>query len=76
MIPNHILDDLSSDDRIAVLSHRGSLQFFVHRATDSVDVIRAKAVSDGAEVLATHLHDREAILALVADRERDLGGEG
>jgi hypothetical protein len=34
------------------------------------------AGSPGSEVLATHLQDKEAILELVAGRERDVGGEG
>jgi hypothetical protein len=76
VIPNHILDDLGPDDRVAVLSHRGELRFLVHRVTDPAAVIQTNAARDGAEVLATHLHDKTAILELVAGRERDIGGEG
>lgn len=76
MIPNHVLDDLGPDDRVAVLSHGGGLRFIVHRATDPVEAIRADAGRAGAEVLATHLSDKTAILELVGGRERDVGGEG
>jgi hypothetical protein len=76
MIPNHVLDGLGPDDRVAVLARRGELHFLVHGAADPADAIRAGAARDGSEVLATHLHDKEAIRALVAERERDLGGEG
>lgn len=76
MIPNHVLNDLGPDDRVAVLSHRGGLRFVVHRVAESADGIRADATRAGAEVLATHLSDKAAILELIAGRERDIGGEG
>ncbi len=76
MIPNHVLNDLGPDDRVAVLSHRGGLRFVVHRVAESAVVIRADATRAGAEVLATHLSDKVAILELIAGRERDVGGEG
>ena len=75
MIPTHILDNLSPDERVAVLTRGGELQFRVHRAADAADAIRAEAARDGCEVLATHLQDKAAILELVAGRERDVGGE-
>jgi phosphoketolase len=80
MIPSHILDGLRPDDRVAILARGGpqggELHFLVHAASDGPDVIRAHAVRDGSEVLATHLSDKEAILEFVAARERDVGGEG
>jgi len=76
MIPNHILNDLGPEDRVAILVRQGRLQFLVHRAADTPDVILAHAARDGSEVLATHMRDEAAILELVAERERDVGGEG
>ena len=35
----------------------------------------AHAAQQGAEAIATHLRDHAEILALVASRERDVGGE-
>jgi hypothetical protein len=76
MIPNHVLNDLGPDDRVAVLSRRGKLHFLVHRVDDPAAEITACAGRDGCEVLATHMKDKAAILELVADREPDVGGEG
>jgi hypothetical protein len=76
MIPQHILDDLGADDRIAVLAREGELHFLVHAAADGPADIQAYADRDGSEVVATHLWDKDALLALVAGRERDVGGEG
>jgi hypothetical protein len=76
MIPNHILNDLGPEDRVAILARQGRLQFLVHRAADAPDVIVAHAARDGSEVLATHMQDKAAILEFVAGRERDVGGEG
>ena len=76
MIPQHVLDDLTAGQRLAVLSRNGELHFLVHEAGADAARIRSDAVRDGSEVVATHLSDKEAILALVAGRERDVGGEG
>lgn len=76
MIPNHVLNDLGPDDRVAVLARRGELHFLIHAVTDPTAVIAAHAARDGSEVLATHMRDKAAILELVADREGDVGGEG
>jgi hypothetical protein len=76
MIPTHVLDELPPDQCVAVLSRGGDLHFLVHPATDEPEAIRANAARDGSEVLATHLRDPAAIRALVASRERDVGGEG
>lgn len=76
MIPNHILDGLGPDDRVAVLAHQGELWFAVHRPADAVEDIRKNAAREGAEVIATHLQNKNDILELVAARERDVGGEG
>ena len=76
MIPQHILDDLGAGQRVAVLARDGELHFLVHDKGADADRIRADAARDGSEVVATHLWDKEAILALVAGRERDVGGEG
>lgn len=76
MIPQHILDDLGPDQRVAVLARDGELHFLVHGAGADAEQMRADAVRDGSEVVATHLSDKEAILALVAGSERDVGGEG
>ena len=54
---------------MAVLARDGELHFLVHKAG-------ADAARGGSEVVATYLWDKEAILALVARRERDVGGEG
>ncbi|HVK07692.1 MAG TPA: hypothetical protein VM597_02830 [Gemmataceae bacterium] len=75
MIPNHIIDNLASHERIAVLARGGELQFVVHPASEDAAAVRARASCDDAEVLASHLQDRAAILELVASRERDVGGE-
>ncbi|HEX3147556.1 MAG TPA: hypothetical protein VHR66_05695 [Gemmataceae bacterium] len=76
MIPQHILDDLGLGQRVAILARAGELEFRVHPAAADPDRIRADAGRDGCEVVATHLNDKAAILALVAGRERDVGGEG
>jgi len=76
MIPNHLLDDLGSEERIAILANGRELHFVVHRASDSRARIRVDAERDGSELLATHLLDLGAIRAFVASREPDLGGEG
>jgi len=76
MIPQHVLDNLGAGQRVAVLARGGELHFLVHDAGADPARIRADAGRDGSEVVATHLSDKEAILALVAGRERDVGGEG
>jgi hypothetical protein len=75
MIPQHILDDLGPDDRMTVLTRDGELHFLVHTAAANPDELRAQATREGSEVVATHLRDENEILALVAGRERDVGGE-
>ena len=76
MIPTHVLDELTPDQCVAVLSRGGDLHYLVHPAADEPEAIRAFAAREGSEVLATHLRDPAAIRALVAARERDVGGEG
>jgi hypothetical protein len=76
MIPQHVLDDLGTGQRVAVLARNGELYFLVHEVGADAARIWADADRDGSEVVATHLWDKEAILALVAGRERDVGGEG
>ena len=75
MIPQHILNDLGPDDRVAVLAREGELHFLVHTAAANPTEVRAHAIRDGFEVVATHLRDKKEILALVAGREPDVGGE-
>jgi hypothetical protein len=75
MIPTHVLSDLKPHECVAVLSWRGEIHFHVHPADAAPDAIRALAAREGSEVLATHMKDHEAIRALVASRERDVGGE-
>lgn len=75
MIPNHILNDLMLDDRIAVLSRGGEIHFLIHPASDRPAQIADYAIREGSQVLKTHLKDHEEILAFVASRERDVGGE-
>ena len=76
MIPQHVLDNLGPDERVAILIRDGELHFLVHKATDGPEHIQAYADRDRSQILATHMRDKEAILALVAGRERDVGGEG
>ncbi|HEX4613701.1 MAG TPA: hypothetical protein VH092_36300 [Urbifossiella sp.] len=76
MIPNHLLTDLTPDDRIAVLSRGGEIHFLVHPVADDPEVIRAYAEREGSRVLRSHLRDPEVIRAVAAGRERDIGGEG
>jgi hypothetical protein len=75
MIPQHFLDDLGPDQRVAVLAREGELHFLVHAAAARPVDINEYADRDGSEVVATHMGDRDAILALVAGLERDVGGE-
>jgi hypothetical protein len=70
-----MLTDLKPDERVAVLSRDGEIHFHVHPAADEPDAVRAFAAREGAEVLAPHLQDHAEILALVASRERDVGGD-
>lgn len=76
MIPNHILNDLTPDDRVAILSRGGDIRFLVHPAAADPDAIRADAVRNGSRILATHMRDGVEIQEFVASRERDVGGEG
>lgn len=76
MIPNHVLDALTPQTCVAVLSRGGEIHFLVHKVADDPAAIRAYAAREGSEALATHLQDQAAILDLVASRERDVGGEG
>ena len=76
MIPTHVLTDLQADECVAILSRGGEIHFYVHPASDKPDAIRAFATAEGSEVLSTHLRDKTAIRAIVASRERDVGGEG
>lgn len=76
MIPTHVLADLKPDECVAVFSRGGEIHFHVHQASDDPEAIRALAARQGSEVLATHLRDPASIRALVAGRERDVGGEG
>ncbi len=76
MIPTYILTELTPDECVAVLSRGGEIHFHVHATGDDPEAIRAFAAREGSEVLATHLRDHAAIRALVASRERDVGGEG
>jgi hypothetical protein len=76
MIPNHVLNGLSSDDRVAILARRGEIHFLVHPASDDPAAIRAHAEREGSTVLRTHMRDHAAIREFVASRERDIGGEG
>ena len=76
MIPNHLLNDLTPDDRIAILSRGGEIHFLVHPASDTPEAIDAYAAREGSRVLTTHMSDHDAILEFVASRERDVGGEG
>jgi hypothetical protein len=75
MIPQHVLDGLGPDDRVAILAREGELHFFVHQASDDPERVNNYAARDGSEVLATHLQDKQLILEFVAGRERDVGGE-
>jgi hypothetical protein len=76
MIPQHLLDNLRPGECVAVLARADELHFLVHRATADPVEVQAYAARDGSEVVATHLRDKKTILALVAGRERDVGGEG
>ena len=76
MIPNHVLNDLKPDERVAILSRGSEMHFHVHLAADTPEAVRAFASAEGSEVLATHMRDPDAIRAFVAGRERDVGGEG
>jgi hypothetical protein len=76
MIPTHFLNDLGPDDRVAILTRNGGLVFHVHPEADTSAAVERLASRDGARVLASHLSDPEAIQALVAAQEPDVGGEG
>jgi hypothetical protein len=76
MIPNHVLNDLKPDERVAILVRGSEIHFHVHPATDTPEAVRAFASAQGSEVLTTHMRDADAIRAFVAGRERDVGGEG
>jgi hypothetical protein len=76
MIPNHVLNGLKSNACVAVLSRGGEIHFHVHPASDEPAAVREFADRQGCEMLASHLRDHAEIQALVASRERDVGGEG
>ena len=76
MIPNHILNNLAPENRVAILVRDGEIHFLVHPASDDPAAIRADAERAGSSVLRTHMQDHAAILEFVASRERDIGGEG
>lgn len=75
MIPQHVLDNLGPEQRVAILIRDGELHFLVHKATDGPEHIQEYADRNKSQIVATHMHDKAAILALVAERERDVGGE-
>jgi hypothetical protein len=75
MIPNHVLNDLKPDERVAILSWGGEIHFHVHPAAADPEAVRALAAREGSEVLTTHMRNHAAIRAFVASRERDVGGE-
>lgn len=76
MIPSHILDKLTPDDRIAILSRGGEIHFLIHPASETPEAIDAHATREGSRVLITHMSDHVAIREFVASRERDVGGQG
>lgn len=76
MIPTHLLRDLAPTDCIAILSRGGEIHFHVHPAAEDPAAVRAYAEREGAQVLRSHLRDPEVIRAVIAGRERDVGGEG
>lgn len=76
MIPTYILTDLAPNECVAVFSRGNELHFHVHSAEEAPEAVHLFAAREGSEVLATHLRDHAAIRALVASRERDVGGEG
>jgi hypothetical protein len=76
MIPNHVLNDLKPDERVAILARGSEIHFHVHPVTDTPEAVRAYAAREGSVVLTTHMRDHAAIQAFVASRERDVGGEG
>jgi hypothetical protein len=76
VIPNHILNGLTPNDRIAILSRGGEIHFLVHPAAADQAVIRTDAARGGSRVLTTHMLDGGEIQEFVAFRERDVGGEG
>lgn len=76
MIPQHVLDQLGPEERVAILIRNGDLHFLVHKATDGPEHIQAYADRDKSQIIATHMRDKDAILSLVAGHERDVGGEG
>lgn len=76
MIPNHLLNDLTPQDRIAILARGGEIHFIVHPLSDDPSLIQAYAERVGSRVLRTHMRDQEEILRFVEGRERDVGGEG
>jgi hypothetical protein len=76
MIPNHLLNELTPNDRIAVLSRGGEIHFLIHPASDTPEAIDAYAAREGSRVLTTHMNDPVAIQEFVASRERDIGGQG
>ena len=69
MTPNHILNNLTPDDRVAILARGGEIHFLVHPASDAPGVIRAQAEREGAEVLTTRTRDHAAIPEFVAGRQ-------
>ena len=75
MIPNHILENLGPQDRVAILARGGELHFLVHGASEDPARIQEYADRDGSEILATHMQDKRLILEFVVARERDVGGE-
>ncbi len=76
MIPTYILTELAPDESVAVLSRGREIHFHVNSTEEDPEAVRSFAAREGSEVLATHLRDNAAIRALVASRERDVGGEG
>jgi hypothetical protein len=76
MIPNHVLNDLKPDERVAILTRGSEIHFHVHPVTDTPEAVRAYAAREGSVVLTTHMRDHAGIQAFVASRERDVGGEG
>ena len=76
MIPTHVLTDLKPDERVAVLSRGGEIHFHVHPASDEPDAVRAFAAAGRGRGCWPPTCRPRRDPALVASRERDVGGEG
>jgi hypothetical protein len=72
VIPNHVLNDLTPSDGVAILSRNRES----HVKTTTPETIGAHVERDESQVLRWHKRDHIAFQEIATTRKREIGGEG